>query len=75
MHVARETLSPEDFALFINVKIERNQGGNNALLYAISGQNTNSYLLVHFLIVDAHANCNISNDFSRNSLLIAARKN
>jgi uncharacterized protein len=75
VHVARETLSPEDFALFINVKIERNQGGNNALLYAISGQNTNSYLLVHFLIVDAHANCNISNDFSRNSLLIAARKN
>ncbi len=75
MQVAKETLSPEDFALFINVKIERNQGGNNALLYAIGGQDTNSYLLVHFLIVEAHANCNISNDFSRNSLLIAARKN
>lgn len=73
--VARETLTPEDFATFINVKVERNQGGNNALLYAISGQNTNSYMLVHFLIVEAHANCNLSNDFSRNSLLIAARRN
>lgn len=75
VHVARETLTPEDFAIFINVKVERSQGGNNALLYAIGGQNTNSYLLVHFLIVEAQANCNLSNDFSRNSLLIAARRN
>lgn len=75
MHVAKETLSPEDFAIFINVKVERSQGGNNALLYAIGGQNTNSYMLVHFLIVEAQANCNLSNDFSRNSLLIAARRN
>jgi hypothetical protein len=73
--VARETLTPEDFAIFINVKVETSQGGNNALLYAIGGQNTNSYMLVHFLIVEAHANCNLSNDFERNSLLIAARRN
>lgn len=73
--MARETLTPEDFAIFINVKVETSQGGNNALLYAIGGQNTNSYMLVHFLIVEAHANCNLSNDFERNSLLIAARRN
>jgi ankyrin repeat protein len=35
--VAREKLTPEDFALFINVQIERDQGGNNALLFAIGG--------------------------------------
>ena len=75
VNVARNTLTPEDFAIFINVKVERNQGGNNALLYAIGGQNTNSYALVHFLITDAKANCNLSNDFAKNSLLIAARRN
>ena len=37
VQVTRETMSPEDFNLFINVKVERSQGGNNALLYAISG--------------------------------------
>ena len=68
-------MSPEDFNLFINVKVERSQGGNNALLYAISGQNSNSYHLVHFLVTEAEANCNLPNDFSRNSLLIAARRN
>jgi ankyrin repeat protein len=73
--VAKEQLTEEDFSLFINVKVERAQGGNNALLYAIGGQNTNSYLLVYFLIVEAGANCNLSNDFDRNSLLIAARRN
>jgi hypothetical protein len=37
VQVAREQMSSEDFDLFINVRVERNQGGNNALLYAIGG--------------------------------------
>jgi len=73
--VARQTLSPQEFELFINVRVERSQGGNNALLYAIGGQDTNNYLLVHYLVMDAGANCNLPNDFSRNSLLIASRRN
>jgi hypothetical protein len=68
-------MTAEDFDLFINVRVERNQGGNNALLYAIGGQDTNNYLLVHFLVVEAGANCNLPNDISRNSLLIASRRN
>ena len=31
---ARHRLTPSEFKLFVNVKIEREQGGNNALLYA-----------------------------------------
>jgi len=75
VQVARQSMSPDDFELFINVRVERNQGGNNALLYAIGGQDTNNYLLVHYLVMEAGANCNLPNDFSRNSLLIASRRN
>lgn len=73
--VARETLDPQYFELFINVKVERQQGGNNALLYAINSKNKESFMLVNYLIMEAGANCNIFNDFKRNSLLIAARRN
>jgi len=71
---ADKQLSKEEFDLFINVKVERNQGGNNALLYACSSANAN-YMLVHYLVKHANANCNLPNDFTRNSLLIATRKN
>ena len=56
------------------MKVERNQGGNNALLYACSSSSTN-YMLVNYLVQHANANCNLPNDFTRNSLLIATRKN
>ena len=71
---ARKRMTKEDFYLFINVKVERNQGGNNALLYACSSASTN-YTLVNYLVKHANADCNIPNDFTRNSLLIATRKN
>ena len=72
--VARETLDPEDFKRLINVKVERKQGGNNALLYAINSKNSASVQLVKYLIMEGGADCNIPNDFERNSLLIAARR-
>lgn len=71
---ARRRLSPADFEMFINVKVKRSQGGNNALLYACSSSGAN-FMLVHYLVENANADCNIPNDFTRNSLLIAARKN
>lgn len=71
---AHKTLSIDDFNLFINVKVERSQGGNNALLYACSSSSAN-YMIVNYLVEEADANCNLPNDFSRNSLLIATRKN
>ena len=71
---AHKTLSRDDFNLFINVKVERSQGGNNALLYACSSSSAN-YMIVNYLVEEADANCNLPNDFTRNSLLIATRKN
>ena len=68
-------MSIEDFNLFINVKVERNQGGNNALLYACSSSSSGNYMLVNYLVKYANADCNLPNDFTRNSLLIATRKN
>lgn len=74
MTEARKRLNKEDFNLLINVKVERNQGGNNALLYACSSASAN-YMLVNYLVKNANADCNLPNDFTRNSLLIATRKN
>jgi len=54
--------------------VERNQGGNNALLYACSASNAN-FILVHYLVTESEADCNATNDFTRNSMLIATRKN
>lgn len=71
---ARKSLSPKDFTLFVDVKIERSQGGNNALLYACSSSNSN-HMLVRYLIEEVEANCDIPNDFNRNTLLIAVRRN
>ena len=51
-------MSRDDFELFINVKVERNQGGNNALLYACSSASAN-YMLVNYLVKYANANCNL----------------
>ena len=70
---ARERLSEEDFVLFIDVKIERSQGGNNALLYACQSSNDN-YGLVNYLVCHANANCDGFNDSTRNALLTATRK-
>ena len=70
---ARRRLSKEDFNQFINVKADRSQGGNNALLYACSSSSAN-FMLVNYLVKNANANCNIQNDFTRNSLQIATRK-
>jgi len=71
---ARRRLTKEDFNLFINVKVERAQGGNNALLYACSCASAN-YMLINYLVKNANADCNLPNDFTRNSLQIATRKN
>ena len=37
--------SPDDFRMFVDIKIERSKGGNNALLYACNDTNGN-YMLV-----------------------------
>jgi ankyrin repeat protein len=38
--------------MFVNVKIERSKGGNNALLYACNNNHGN-YMLVKYLLEDA----------------------
>ena len=44
------------------------------MLYACSSSSAN-FMIVNYLLEQANANCNIPNDFNRNSLLIATRKN
>lgn len=68
--------SPEDFRTFIDIKIDRNLGGNNALLYACANNSPSAgsksstsiidvegnYMLVSYLIDEAGADPNITND-------------
>ena len=70
---ARKRLSEVDFKLFIDMKIARAQGGNNALLYACQSSNDN-FMLVDYLVQRAGANCNLPNDSTRNALLTATRR-
>jgi hypothetical protein len=69
--------SPEDFRLFIDVKIAKDAGGgNNALLYACNASGTDdNYLLVSYLIDEAGADPNISNDMQQSALLLATKRN
>jgi ankyrin repeat protein len=70
---ARQTLSREQFVLFVNIKVSREMGGNNALLYACNSTNSN-FMLVDYLINEAGADPNTMNDYAINCLLIATKK-
>jgi ankyrin repeat protein len=70
---AKELLTPEQYKLFVNVKVARELGGNNALLYACNSRNSN-FILVDFLINKAGADPNTMNDYAVNCLLIATKK-
>lgn len=69
--------SPEDFRMFIDVKVTREVGGgNNALLYACNASGADdNYLLVSYLIDEAGADPNISNDMNQSALLLATKRN
>lgn len=70
---ARDQLSPEKLKLFINIKVDRSMGGNNALLYACNSSSSN-FILVDYLVNEAGADPNIMNDYAVNCLLIATKK-
>ena len=70
---ARQRLTPKDFKLFVDIKVARDIGGNNALLYACNSSNSN-YILVNYLINEAGADPNTMNDYAVNCLLIATKK-
>lgn len=42
---AKKRLSEAEFKLFINIKVDRSMGGNNALLYACSSSNPNYFIV------------------------------
>lgn len=69
---ARERLPPEQFDTYINIKVCREMGGNNALLYACNSSNSNHHL-VEYLIVEG-ADPDSMNDYAVNCLLIATKK-
>jgi len=70
---ARKRLSPKDYQLFINIKVAKEMGGNNALLYACNSKNGNSEI-VEYLIGEAGANPDIMNDWKINCLLMSTKK-
>ena len=70
---ARETLTMEQFKNYVNIKVARKMGGNNALLYACNSSKAN-FVLVDYLINDAGAEPNTMNDYAVNCLLIATKK-
>jgi ankyrin repeat protein len=70
---AKETLSAKEFKVFVDIKVAREIGGNNALLYACNSSNSN-YILVNYLINEAGADSNTMNDYAINCLLIATKK-
>lgn len=78
---ARSKYSPEDFHLFINVRVGQSLGGNNAFLYACSNCNSvdiedqANYILVKYLIDEAGADPNIMNDSLETALLLATKRN
>lgn len=70
---AKKRMKPKDYKLFIDIKVVREMGGNNALLYACSSKNNNSDI-VEFLIGEADANPDIMNDYHINCFLISTKK-
>ena len=70
---ARKLLTSEQFHQFINIKVTREMGGNNALLYACNSSNSN-FILVNYLINVAGADPDTMNDYAVNCLLIATKK-
>lgn len=67
-------MSCEDFKFFVNIKVVREMGGNNALLYACSSTSENRDI-VDYLIIEGGADPDAMNDYNINLLLMATKKN
>jgi len=70
---AKQRLKPSQFKSFINIKVTKNMGGNNALLYACNSSGSN-YTIVQYLVTEAGADQDSMNDHSLSCLLIATKK-
>ena len=73
VQMARLKLKPEEFNIFINVKVSKEMGGNNALLYSCNSSHYNDDIF-NYLIQQAGANINVMNDYYVNCLLDATKK-
>ena len=71
---AQKRLNPDSFNQFINIKVAREMGGNNALLYACTSSKENNVRIVNYLIQVAGADANANNDHNIGCALIAAKK-
>lgn len=73
VEIARQKLSPDQFTLFINIKVCRAMGGNNALLYVCNSSTLNDKIF-KYLITEAGADLDVINDYEINCLLLATKK-
>ena len=70
---ARRRLTDEQFYLFVNLKVVRQMGGNNALLYACNSKESNGHL-VDYLIVEAGADPDVRNDYDVSCIMLATKR-
>lgn len=70
---AKKRLSKEQYDLFINIKVTRRMGGNNALLYACNSKDSNC-LIVDYLICIAGADPNVHNDYDVSCIMLATKR-
>ena len=70
---ARKRLSKDQFYLFVNIKVAKNMGGNNALLYACNSKESNGSL-VDYLIGQAGANPDVRNDYDVSCIMLATKR-
>lgn len=75
VETAKERMRADMFKLFIDIKVTRDIGGNNALLYACNSSSNEQSQVIRFLIEDIGASVNVMNDYYVNCLLIATKKN
>ena len=73
VELAKLKYKPDDFKLFLNVKVIEEMGGNNALLYACNATPINEQI-IEYLVNKIGADIDVMNDNNANLLLVATKK-
>lgn len=74
VETARGRMREDHFKMFVDIKVSRDFGGNNALLYACNSSSSEQCEVIEYLIKEVGASVNVMNDYFVNCLLIATKK-